>query len=58
MEEKQPDLFADFNGIGDAEKTEFYRHEQNWPNRIILDNSLLVMARLSERKDLNYNEGY
>ncbi|MCL1814708.1 MAG: site-specific DNA-methyltransferase [Treponema sp.] len=51
-EEQQPDLFADFNGIGEAEKTEFYKHEQNWSNRMILGDSLLVMASLSVREDL------
>ena len=31
--EVTPDLFADFNGIPkDADKTEFYQHDQNWPN--------------------------
>src|SRR3954470_22140624 len=30
-----PDLFADFNGIPEgADKTEFYRHDQNWSNRM------------------------
>ena len=32
-----PDLFADFNGIPKgADKTEFYQHDQNWSNRMIL----------------------
>src|SRR6185503_7002975 len=31
------DLFADFNGIPKgADKTEFYQHDQNWSNRMIL----------------------
>src|SRR3954469_4070244 len=31
----QTDLFSDFNGIAkDAEKTEFYAHDQNWSNRM------------------------
>jgi len=31
------DLFSDFNGIPKGvEKTEFYQHDQNWTNRIIL----------------------
>jgi adenine-specific DNA-methyltransferase len=51
-EEIQPNLFADFNGISDVEKTEFYKHEQNWSNRMILGDSLLVMASLSVREDL------
>jgi adenine-specific DNA-methyltransferase len=49
----QPDLFADFNGIPKgADKTEFYRHEQNWSNRMILGDSLQVMASLAEREGL------
>src|SRR6266540_6904870 len=32
-----PDLFADFNGLPkDARATEFYQHDANWTNRIIL----------------------
>ena len=47
------DLFADFNGIPkDADKTEFYQHDQNWTNRMILGDSLQVMASLSEREGL------
>ena len=35
--EGQPDLFADFNGIPEGvDKTEFYQHDQNWSNRMIL----------------------
>src|SRR5665213_2754431 len=49
----QTDLFADFNGIAkDAEKTEFYAHDQNWSNRMILGDSLQVMASLAEREGL------
>ena len=48
-----PDLFADFNGIPkDIDKTEFYQHEQNWSNRMILGDSLHVMASLAEREGL------
>ncbi len=47
------DLFADFNGLPDAEaKTEFYAHDQNWSNRMILGDSLQVMASLAEREGL------
>jgi len=47
------DLFADFNGIPkDADKTEFYAHDQNWSNRMILGDSLQVMASLAEREGL------
>src|SRR5437879_784761 len=48
-----PDLFADFNGIPQGvDKTEFYLHDQNWSNRMILGDSLQVMASLAEREGL------
>ena len=48
-----PDLFADFNGLPNAEaRTEFYRHDANWSNRMILGDSLQVMASLAEREGL------
>jgi len=47
------DLFSDFNGIPKgADKTEFYQHDQNWTNRLILGDSLQVMASLAEREGL------
>ena len=52
-EDPQIDLFSDFNGIPEgADKTEFYQHEQNWTNRMILGDSLQVMASLAEREGL------
>jgi adenine-specific DNA-methyltransferase len=56
-ESKKPDfqfdLFADFNGIPQGvDKTEFYQHDQNWSNRMILGDSLQVMASLAEREGL------
>ncbi len=48
-----PDLFSEFNGIPvGADKTEFYQHDQNWSNRMILGDSLQVMASLAEREGL------
>jgi adenine-specific DNA-methyltransferase len=48
-----PDLFADFNGLPDKEAvTEFYQHDANWSNRMILGDSLSVMASLAEREGL------
>jgi adenine-specific DNA-methyltransferase len=35
-----------------AAKTEFYQHEANWSNRMILGDSLQVMASLAEREGL------
>lgn len=47
------DLFTDFNGVPkDADKTEFYQHDQNWTNRMILGDSLQAMASLAEREGL------
>jgi len=49
----QIDLFADFNGMPKGiDKTEFYQHDQNWSNRMILGDSLQVMASLTEREGL------
>ena len=51
--EDQLDLFSDFNGVANEEaKTEFYQHEQNWTNRMILGDSLNVMSSLAEREGL------
>lgn len=51
--QEQLSLFADFNGIApDVDKTDFYQHDQNWTNRMILGDSLQVMASLSEREGL------
>ena len=49
----QIDLFADFNGLpNDGAKTEFYQHDAHWANRMILGDSLQVMASLAEREGL------
>jgi adenine-specific DNA-methyltransferase len=50
--EPQADLFADFNGIDVEDKLDFYHHEQNWSNRMILGDSLMVMASLAEKEAL------
>ena len=47
-----PDLFADFNGITPDQRAEFYQHDQHWSNRMILGDSLQVMASLAERESL------
>jgi len=49
----QFDMFGDFNGLPEeARSTEFYQHEANWTNRMILGDSLQVMASLAEREGL------
>ena len=46
-------MFADFNGLPSEDaKTEFYQHDANWSNRMILGDSLQVMASLAEREGL------
>jgi adenine-specific DNA-methyltransferase len=51
-ESAAPDLFADFNGIAPDARAEFYQHDQHWSNRMILGDSLQVMASLAERESL------
>ena len=52
-EERQIDMFADFNGIPEgADRTEFYQHDGYWQNRMVLGDSLQVMASLAEREAL------
>jgi adenine-specific DNA-methyltransferase len=46
------ELFSDFNGIKFEELVDFYHHEQNWANRMILGDSLLVMTSLAEKEGL------
>lgn len=50
----QTNLFEDFNGgpIDFEKKIDFYHHEQNWTNRLILGDSLMVMTSLAEKEGL------
>lgn len=52
----QPDqqlgLFDDFNHIAFEERVDFYHHPQQWTNRMILGDSLLVMTSLAEKEAL------
>jgi adenine-specific DNA-methyltransferase len=53
--EQEPELslFSDFNGIEDFDKkVDFYHHDGHWSNRMILGDSLLVMASLAEKEGL------
>ncbi len=54
QDDGQINLFDDFNGgpVDFEQKVEFYQHEQNWSNRLILGDSLLVMASLAEKEGL------
>lgn len=53
-ESNQLNLFSDFNGGPKdfEQKIDFYHHEQNWTNRLILGDSLLVMNSLAEKEGL------
>ena len=51
--QRQLDMFSYFEVQADAEaKTEFYQHDAQWSNRMILGDSLQVMASLAEREGL------
>jgi adenine-specific DNA-methyltransferase len=51
-DQQQIDLFADFNGLEFKQLVEFYQHSQHWTNRMILGDSLVVMASLAEKEGL------
>lgn len=52
--EPEPELtlFDSFDGLDELEQLEFYQHDANWSNRMILGDSLQVMASLAEREQL------
>ena len=50
---EQMGLFDTIKGdVGEGARTEFYQHDQNWSNRMILGDSLQVMGSLVEREGL------
>lgn len=53
-QEDEPELtlFNTFDGLSELDLVDFYRHESNWSNRVILGDSLNVMASLAERESL------
>ena len=52
--DNQIDLFSDFNGLPADfdQRVDFYQHDGNWSNRLILGDSLLVMTSLAEKEGL------
>jgi len=48
----RPTLFDDFDGLPELDLVDFYHHEAKWSNRMILGDSLNVMASLAEREAL------
>lgn len=51
-EEPELTLFESFDGLDDLQQIEFYEHDANWSNRMILGDSLQAMASLAEREKL------
>jgi len=52
VESPELTLFEGFDGLTGWEKIEYYQHEANWSNRMILGDSLQVMASLAEKEHL------
>src|SRR6266511_975071 len=51
-DEPELTLFDNFDGLGELDLVDFYSHQANWSNRMILGDSLNVMASLAEREAL------
>jgi len=51
-DEPELTLFDTFDGLTGFEAVEYYKHEANWSNRMILGDSLQVMASLAEKENL------
>ena len=49
-DEPELTLFDTFDGLDELDLVDFYRHQANWSNRMILGDSLNVMASLAERE--------
>ncbi|WP_218146292.1 site-specific DNA-methyltransferase [Geodermatophilus ruber] len=52
--ESEPELslFESFDGLDELDMVDFYKHQANWSNRMILGDSLQVMASLADREAL------
>lgn len=51
-DEPELTLFDSFDGLDELDQVDFYKHDANWSNRMILGDSLQVMASLAEREKL------
>ncbi len=51
-DEPELTLFDSFDGLDELDQVDFYQHQANWSNRMILGDSLQVMASLAEREKL------
>jgi adenine-specific DNA-methyltransferase len=52
QDEPELTLFEGFDGLDEMQQVEFYEHDANWSNRMILGDSLQVMASLAEQENL------
>lgn len=52
QDEPELTLFETFDGLNELDQVDFYKHDANWSNRMILGDSLQVMASLVERERL------
>ncbi|MCF6507029.1 site-specific DNA-methyltransferase [Blastococcus sp. MG754426] len=52
--ESEPELslFESFDGLDELDMIEYYQHQANWSNRMVLGDSLQVMASLADREAL------
>lgn len=52
--ESEPELslFETFDGLDELDMIEYYQHQANWSNRMILGDSLQVMTSLADREAL------
>lgn len=51
-DEPELTLFDSFDGLDEWQTVEFYQHAANWSNRMVLGDSLQVMASLAEKENL------
>ncbi|SDP61135.1 adenine-specific DNA-methyltransferase [Pedococcus dokdonensis] len=51
-DEPELTLFDSFDGLAELDQVDFYKHDANWSNRMILGDSLQAMASLAEREQL------
>ena len=52
QDEPELTLFDSFDGLAELDQVDFYKHNANWSNRMILGDSLQVMASLADREQL------
>lgn len=51
-DEPELSLFDDFDGLTEDAAFDFYQHDANWSNRMILGDALVTMTSLAEKENL------